>query len=287
MARNVRFHTSEEHKKEFMKIFRELCYSRMPWEVWSDVITVMACTIANAVDKMPDRHEEREREYAECIKRLKGVEKPAQLFAIVVDAMEMNADQDFLGSLYMELDLGSYWKGQFFTPYNLSRMMSEITIGDCQSQIDKKGWMSVCDPCVGGGAMLIAAVNSMQRQKVFYHDHVLFVGQDIDRTVGMMAYIQISLMGCPGYIVIANSLTNPILGSPLAPAEQPGQEFWYTPFYFKDVWHYRRLFASLDAMFHSETSQKVEEQSLRLRGGFVFEFEEGGERNCGLNFLPK
>lgn len=246
----------------------------MPWEVWTDVINVMACSIANAVDRTPERQEKREIEYAECIKRLKGVEKPAQLFAIVVNALETNANQDFLGSLYMELELGNHWKGQFFTPYNISRMMSEITIGNCQEQIDKQGWISVCDTCVGGGAMLIAVANSMQRQKVFYHNHVLFVGQDIDRTVGMMAFIQISLLGCPGYIVIENSLINPILGSPLEPTEQPGQEFWYTPFYFSETWRYRRLFASLDSIFSREMNQKVEEQSLQLRGGFMFEFEE-------------
>ena len=64
-------------KGDFIKIIRGLCYSRQPWEVWSDVITVMACSIANAVDKSPKRHESREKEYAECIKRLGGVEKPA------------------------------------------------------------------------------------------------------------------------------------------------------------------------------------------------------------------
>ena len=200
MARNIRFHSAESHKKEFVKIFHELCYSRQPWEVWSDVITVMACSIANATDKTPSRHESREKEYAECIKRLKGVDKPAQLFAILVDALEMNTDQDFLGSLYMELELGNHWKGQFFTPYTISRLMAEITMGDCQEQVEKQGWISVCDPCVGGGAMLIAAANAMKRQdvNVYYHDHVLFEGQDIDRTVGMMSYIQISLLCCPG-----------------------------------------------------------------------------------------
>lgn len=279
MARHARFHTSGEHKKDFVKIFRELCYSRQPWEVWADAITVMACSVANAVDRTPQRHESREKEYAECIKRLGGVEKPAQLFGIVVDALEANVDQDFLGSLYMELELGNHWKGQFFTPYSVSRMMAEMTMGDCQAQIDKQGWTSICDPCVGGGAMLIAAVNVIRRQKVFYHDHVLFAGQDIDRVVGLMAYIQISLLGCPGYIVIANSLTNPMLGNPLMPAEQKGQEFWYTPLYFSQVWHYRRMFAEMNAMFQREQqSKKVVEQSVLLRGGFMFEFDEGGEK---------
>ena len=101
------------NQKEFMKIFCELCYSRQPWEVWSDVITAMACSIANAVDRTPERHEKREKEYAGCIKRLGSVNKPAQLLAVIVNAMEEDPEQDFLGQMYMGLNLGNHWKGSF------------------------------------------------------------------------------------------------------------------------------------------------------------------------------
>lgn len=87
-------------------------------------MAAMACTLANAVDKSLSRHTAREKEYAECIKRLGGVEKPAKCFAIVVEALERNPDQDFLGRLYMSLELGNHWKGQFFTPYDVCRYMT-------------------------------------------------------------------------------------------------------------------------------------------------------------------
>lgn len=266
------YSTGDESKKEFLTIFRELCRSRQPWQVWADTITVMACSLANVVDKTEPRHSDREKEYADCIKRLGGVEKPANLFAIVVEALERNPDQDFLGSLYMELELGNHWKGQFFTPYNISRMMAEMTLGNCQEQIDKEGWISVCDPTVGGGTMLISAANTIRRQKVNYQNHVLFVGQDIDRIVAMMAYIQISLLGCPGYLVVGNSLVNPIVGSALMPVEKEEQEFWYTPLYFSQVWHYRRLFAKMDNIFRSVNKEQA--KLIPLRGGFLFEFEK-------------
>ena len=38
-------------KKEFIKIFNEMCYSRSGWQVWSDLISTMACSIVNAVDR--------------------------------------------------------------------------------------------------------------------------------------------------------------------------------------------------------------------------------------------
>lgn len=274
------YSTGDESKKEFLAIFRELCQSRQPWQVWADAITVMACSLANVVDKTEPRHSNREKEYADCIKRLGSVEKPANLFAIVVEALERNPDQDFLGSLYMDLELGNHWKGQFFTPYNISRMMAEMTLGNCQVQIDKEGWISVCDPTVGGGAMLISAANTIRRQKVNYQNHVLFVGQDIDRIVAMMAYIQISLLGCPGYLVVGNSLVNPIVGSALMPVEKEEQEFWYTPLYFSQVWHYRRLFAKMDNIFRSVNKEQA--KLIPLRGGFLFEFEKEERVKTGV-----
>lgn len=125
-------------KKEFIKIFNEMCYSRSGWQVWSDLISTMACSIANAVDRSEPRFSNREKEYANCIERLGGVDKPAKCFAIVVEALERNPEQDFLGELYMELELGNHWKGQFFTPYNICKMMSEITVGDVDRQIEEK-----------------------------------------------------------------------------------------------------------------------------------------------------
>lgn len=267
----------ELDKKEFLKVFKELCYARNAWEVWADSITAMACSIANAVDWNRERHESREKEYAECIERLGGVEGPAKLFSVVVHELDKNPDQDFLGELFMELNLGNHWKGQFFTPYNVSRCMAELTIGNCREPVDKRGWISVCDPTVGGGAMLIAAANTARRQKVNYQNHVLFVGQDIDRIAGMMAYIQISLLGCPGYVVIANTLTNPIVGDAMKPTEQEGQEFWYTPLYYSRIWHYRRAFAAMDSLFRQEA--RAEQKPIHLRGGFLFEFNDGGVQN--------
>ncbi len=242
----------EAAKSEFLKIFNRLCSSRSAWEVWADLITVMACSLANVCDRAPKRYDRREKEYASCIERLGGPERPIELFGILVEAMEADLDQDFLGDMYMSLELGNHWKGQFFTPYYVSRMMAEMTLGNCQKQIENDGWISVCDPTVGGGAMLIAAANSLRRQNIYYHNNVLFVGQDIDRVVAMMAYIQISLMGCAGYIVVANSLTNPVCGSALNPIENEGQEFWYTPFYFGEVWEGRRLWNAVGQLLSSQ-----------------------------------
>lgn len=261
-------------KQEFLKIFHEMCYTRSAWQVWADLISATACSLANSTDpdKENERYREREKEYAQCIKRLGGVDKPAKCFAIMVEALEQNPEQDFLGELYMKLNLGNHWKGQFFTPYHICDFMAQITERDIEEEIEKKGFISICDPACGAGATLIAAANNAKKAKHNFQNHILFVGQDIDRTAGMMCYIQMSLLGCAGYICIGNTLTNPIEGHVLFPQEKEGQEFWYMPMFRMDVWSLRRMFHCIGAM--SAPTKKKEEKSTKYYMFFDFKKEE-------------
>ena len=146
---------SKAYKQEFLKIFNEMCYSRSGWQVWADLITAIACSISNAADKSPERWQAREQEYAECIKRLGGIEKPAQCFACITETLSDNPNHDFLGELYMELNLGNHWKGQFFTPFSICKMMAETTIGkEVIDAIETKGYIAVNDCACGAGATL-------------------------------------------------------------------------------------------------------------------------------------
>lgn len=241
MARIKHIGTVNDKEKEFLKLFDKLTYSRSGWQVWEDLMTVMACSICNAVDRRKDPFERREKQYERAIKALGGVDIPAQMLGIITMALEENPNQDFLGKLYMNLNLGSHWHGQFFTPYHVCELMAKMQIGDrCQAEIESKGYLSVGDMCVGAGAMLIAAAEAFRECKVNYQTSALFVGQDIDPVVAKMAYIQLSLLGCPGYITIGDSLMNPQTGHVLFPNEREGQELWIMPMFMHQVWEMRR-----------------------------------------------
>ncbi len=162
-------------EKEFLEVFKKLCYSRNSWEVWADLMTVIACSLSNAVDKTKEHFEKREEEYEQCIKQLGSTEDAATAFSIIMLALENNPYQDFLGEMYMKLNLGNHWKGQFFTPYHICEFMANVT--GCETEIEQKGYISICDQCVGGGAMLIAAANSLRRRGINYQNHAVFVGQ--------------------------------------------------------------------------------------------------------------
>lgn len=272
------FKAKDEYEKEFEKIMDKLTYNRMKWEVWADLINMMAASLSNALEPDPVRRQKREKEYMDCVKRCGGAELPAKAFSVVVDALESNPDQDFLGDLYMRFELGSHWHGQFFTPYSLCHLMADIQMDDLKGKIERDGWISICDPCIGGGAMMVAAASKARIMGINYQNSMLFVGQDIDRIAGMMAYIQMSLLGMPGYIVIADTLSNPMTGDVLIPDEKEGQEFWYTPFFYRDEWSIRRIGRKMDLLTRVRTPAIEPDPVRKYTFFFNFREEELNER---------
>ena len=67
-------------------------------------------------------------------------------------------------------------------------------------------------------------------------------GQDIDETVALMCYIQLSLLGVAAYIKVGNALTEPMTTADLL------ENYWFTPMYFSDVWAMRRAVQQMDRL---------------------------------------
>ena len=225
-----------EQQKGIYERFRYLSDRYGRWEVWADFITMSASSLCLS------ERQKREQEYTSIVKRYRPeeVRRFTEMFALTVEALEHNPDQDFLGDLFMRFDLGNTWKGQFFTPYSVCRCTASLTAGNLKDQLTKQPWISANDPAVGAGALLIAFAQECLRQNVNYQKDVLFVGQDVDRTAAMMCFVQLSLLGCPGYVVVGDSLLNPTVGpSILLPVPQERQEIWYTPLFFSDTWQLR------------------------------------------------
>lgn len=257
MARNIRFR--RESQSEFAKVFRGLTDRHSSWQVWADFITLSAISIAAPFGVPGDeRHREREKEYRDIMERYQPEEQKVfpTLFTLTVDALEAEPEQDFLGELFMMLELSNHWKGQFFTPYDLCRCMASITMTDVAAWIEEKGWFGIMDCACGAGALLIAARNQLHfaNPPIGYlpgHLHTLFVCQDVDRVAALMCYIQLSLLGCAGYVVVGNSLTHPITGfgnNPILPVEREEQEIWCMPMFHDKVWVMRQTLARLDAL---------------------------------------
>lgn len=247
-----------ESQKNIVKLFEGLTGRYSLWDIWQDFIIMSAISIANSFD---GPHKERRNEmYCARAEKYSDAEMTvfSQMLLEVVEDMERAPDQDYLGELFMALDLGNKWNGQFFTPYSVCRAMSAMTFSDKKERIEQHGWISVNDPACGAGALLIAFANECRRPQnnVNYQTSVLFVAQDIDFLAGCMCYIQLSLMGCPGYVVIDDTIAHPSTcydSRGLIPKD--GSNVWYTPMYFRDVWHWRRAWAQIDTMLKTATPQ--------------------------------
>lgn len=250
----------DKDQQEFVGTINKIAYRFQTWEVWRDFIVMFATALSNAVDKV--HCEKREQSYMLIVKKYTKQELALfpELCAMTVKALEVDRDRDFLGEMYMALNLGNHWTGQFFTPYSICKAMTMMTGGDFVSQIQNKGCIEVNDPACGAGATLIAFANVAQLQLTEagynFQNHILFTAQDIDMITGLMCYIQLSLLGCAGYVKIDNTLAHPMSADEaMKELSKPESCYWYTPMYFSDIWHYRRVCKAIDTVISKAAEQ--------------------------------
>ena len=258
-----------DYESEFLKKFRTLTERHPPWEVWQDFITLTSASIANAVDRRPDIWKNRERDYMITVRKYQNDEQIAfiDLFIFTVLALENNPAQDFLGQIFMKLNLSNHWRGQFFTPWSLAETMARLTATkeELEKRIEEEKYISVCDPASGAGCMLLAfAYVCWNCYHINYQDSLIFVAQDVDPIAAKMCYIQMSLMGCPGYVIVGNTITEPLTnGTILSPVYNRPENIWFTPLYYSNVWSARR--AIEQALMLERAMTDADSKSIILR----------------------
>lgn len=194
---------TQEIKKEFIKTIQQLSHSRHAWDTWQDFTQLTALAIRQKVEYSDTREEE----YMRTVGRYTHEE--AQLFpnllALTIQAIATQY-QDFLGQVFMELELGSHWAGQFFTPYHICKMSAQVTVSIDQFEDNKI--VSVNDPTIGAGAFMIALCDYLNKEKINYPDQLKIVGRDISYVACCMSYIQLSIIGCSAIIILGDTLKN-------------------------------------------------------------------------------
>lgn len=197
------------------------------WSVWSDFVEMSAIAISNGVDMWQRPH--REERYMAIAKRYDSptLQRIAEAFGALVTELEGGID-DVLGRTFMELELGSKWAGQFFTPFPICRMMAEMLLVDMKPTLEERGFVTANDPAVGGGAMPLALCAAMKDAGIEYQRRLHVTVQDIDERAAHMAYVQLSLIGVPAIVIVGDTL------------RMEDRSRWYTPSHIFDGWT-RRL----------------------------------------------
>lgn len=210
----------DTHLNQMVKVFEEFRYKHDLARVFEDFLSVAAFTISNSVDKY--HYEKREAQYMQIISRYSKDEanKFAKLLALLVVALEHKPD-DYLGRLFMQLELYNSWRGQFFTPYEVAYLMSVITLGDrLESKLKTGEPIKIYEPTVGGGVTVISCYSFIKSKGYNPQKLMQVVAQDIDSKAVHMTYIQLSLLGINATVILGNTLTLEC------------REVWKTPGYY-------------------------------------------------------
>ena len=104
---------------------------------------------------------------------------------------------------------------------------------------------------------LIAAAQVLHERGINYQQHAVFIAQDIDQTVALMCYVQMSLIGCAGYVRIGNTLTDPTTGRMLY--GDGTANCWLMPMFFHEIWHMRRVIDAVTRITEPNPSRESEQ----------------------------
>ena len=213
----------DPHQKAFINLIHENARQHRTHTVFADFCELAALSISNAVDK--PQYKTRETRYLDIIKKYST--EQANRFPVMLAEIVNSLTgymHDCLGQLFMSLDLGSHWHGQFFTPYHISLLMAKLTTENISNIVADKGFFTVHEPACGAGAMVIALAETVSEQGINYQTQMHVIAQDIDPTACHMAYLQLSLLHIPAVVVRGNTLTGEQL------------ETWKTPAHVLGCW---------------------------------------------------
>lgn len=235
-----------DYLKEFTSKLQSLDRSKRIYEVFKDFLTLSTCALAQSFY----RSDEIEQIYLETVNRYtkEQAEEFSKLLAFLVLGLEQES-QDFLGQVYMSLNLGSQANGQYFTPYSVSKFMADINFTEIES-LQNNQLITLSEPCCGSGALIIAFAQTLREHNINYQQKLFVEAIDISEMYFKMTYIQLSLLGIPAKVIQGDSLSLKF------------QQVLYTPFYFVNgfVWKLKKQ----NKVVNNELAKNVINKQLSL-----------------------
>ena len=146
---------TDMRQTELQKTIMSMSGRYTAYEIFMDWIECSALAISNALDQFHGKlWRDREEKFSLVMQKYTPEEqaKFPEMLAWLIEELEDNP-RDVLGEVFMRSGMGSDAGGQFFTPFNISQCMSELTVS-----IPKEGEkISMAEPSCGSGGSIIAA----------------------------------------------------------------------------------------------------------------------------------
>jgi hypothetical protein len=190
--------STKHDRPDFRALLISLCgRGHDPRRIFDAFCRFAACALAC---------ETREAEYLEEAKRWSKPELElfSNAFAVLVVEMETRPFEDLLGPFYMEFALsksGASRGGEFHTPQAICQLMAQMTAAPDSFPAD--GPITVCEPCCGSGAMILALAQSVTPE---IRRRLRVTAIDINATACHMTFINTTLWGVPCRVIHGNAL---------------------------------------------------------------------------------
>lgn len=210
-----------DEKKEIINRINKIAGKYSSYEVFTDWIRCCALSMSNAVTgRWMKIWADREKMYMDTVCRYTKdeVHMFSEMLGLLAMALEKDME-DVLGNIYMMSGMGSKASGQFFTPFHLSELVAECSVGDA----DEDGRYRIHEPSCGGGGMVIAAAKVLKARGIDYQKKMDVVAQDLDWKGVYMCYLQLGLLGIPAVCVQGDTLAEPYIPG------YPCERVMYTP----------------------------------------------------------
>lgn len=221
--------STNPHTRALAKLLEQATDRHHMHRVFADFVEMAAIAIANRIDWV--QREPREARYMQVAKGYdaRELEAMSRALAELVQALETGGPADVLGQVFGMLEQGNAARGQFFTPYEVCRLMARMTLNDdeIRERIAERGFITMQEPSVGAGAQIIALAEALQERGINYQEHLHVTCVDVDSRAVHMAFLQLSLLHVPAVVILGNTLT----------LEE--REHWYTPAHVMGLWDVR------------------------------------------------
>ena len=134
---------------------------------------------------------------------------------IILDKLIQSEKKDHLGDLLMELEMANKLNGQFFSHFDISLIayMVGISKDEVDIKIKEKGYITLHEMSVGGGAIVIAVAKLLSEWGYNPKENLFVVCNDLDKKAIYISYIQFTLLDIPAIILEMDTLTQEIKDS--------------------------------------------------------------------------
>lgn len=199
--------TGNELKSQIVKGIQGLAKTTSPQVVFRHWCEAMALAIQNAcLIPGTQRWKQNEEAYLAIVKAVgsDAMQEFKRLFELYQELLTVDPWNDWLGLIYMDAIGGDSKKGQFFTPYHLSKLCAKMNV---TALPDDDSPITFNEPSCGAGGMIVAALEAMNEKGINWQRRARIVASDIDTTCVHMTYVTLSLLGVRAEVLHQNTLT--------------------------------------------------------------------------------